>query len=87
MKNISAFFDRFARLTPPNESVRVAVALAAREVTGARIEKKDVSIVRGVAHISTASVVKNTIALHRAQILERVYEEVPKARNTVRDIR
>lgn len=87
MKNIASFFDRFKELAPPNDSVKSAVVDAVYEVVGARLDKKSISIFRGVAHVRAPSVLKNTIALNRGKVLERIYSDVPKARDTLRDVR
>jgi hypothetical protein len=87
MKNISDFLKRFQSLTPPDDSVRKELARVASEVSGAAISSKDIRTRNGVAFINGSSIIKSAVAVHRAKILEQLYENLPKSRNTVRDIR
>lgn len=87
MKNITTFFDRFKDLTPPNDSIKTVVADALYEVLGARVDKKNISVFRGVAHVRAPSVLKSTIAIRRGEVLESIYRALPKARETLRDVR
>ena len=87
MKLASDFLLKFQTLTPPDESVRSAVAETVRRVAGVPATKKDITLSRGIAFISCSSVAKSAIRSARSEILKDLYEELPKARETVRDIR
>lgn len=87
MKQIGDFFSRFASLTPPNESIRIALVRAIEEVLGAKVSKEQIRISRGVAYVQAGSIIKSSVIMRRGDILDRVYLEAPKARDVVRDVR
>ena len=87
MKNISDFLKRFSSLTPPNDALKRAVAEAVQSVAGVPTVKKDITLSHGVAFVRASSIAKSAIRINRGQILEQVFSQLPKARDTVRDIR
>jgi hypothetical protein len=87
MKKAGDFLSRFKNLTPPDAAVREAVAEAVSTVAGVPISKKNVSIAHGVAFVKASSVAKSAMRLRRADILEHLFHELPKARDLVRDVR
>jgi len=87
MKLARDFLSRFQNLTPPNDSVRKAVSSALGETLNLHVPPGSVSIQNGVAHVKVSSVAKSTIRLNRGKILDAVFERVPKARESLRDIR
>lgn len=87
MRLVGDFLSRFQNLTPPNDSLKKAVAESIREAVGVKLSKNAVRIDQRVAFISASSVLKNTMRINRGKILELLYEKAPKARDTVRDIR
>ena len=87
MKLAKDFLAKFQSLTPPDESVRSTVADTVRRVAGVPLKKKDVTLSRGIAFIDCSSIAKSAIRSARGEILKELYTELPKARDTVRDIR
>jgi len=86
MKLARDFLSRFQNLTPPNDSVRKAISSALNEVLNLRAPTESISIQNGVAHVKVSSVAKSAIRLNRGKILDAVFERVPKARESLRDI-
>lgn len=87
MKSIGDFLRRFQSLTPPNDAVKGAIAVAVHEGAGIMISKKDVQIAHGVAFIAGSSIVKSVIAMNRGKVLTALYEILPRSRDFVRDVR
>lgn len=87
MKKVNTFLTKFDKLTPPDDALRKAVASAVQGVTGAPVTKSHVKIQNSVAFIQVSSIAKNKIRLHRREILDLIYESIPKAVDTIRDIR
>lgn len=87
MKLAKDFLSKFQSLTPPDDSVRVALVKIVHGTAGVPVAKKDVTLSRGVAFINCSSVAKSALRAVRGDILKELYTELPKARETVRDIR
>jgi hypothetical protein len=87
MKLAKDFLARFQSLTPPDEAVRAAVAKIVHRVAGVPASKKDITLSRGVAFVDCSSVAKSALRMSRGEILSELYLELPKARETVRDVR
>ena len=87
MKDAGSFLAKFARLTPPNDAVRRAVAESVSAIAGVPIKREDVSVARNVAFIKCSSVAKSAIRAARVEILEDIVRRMPKARDIVRDVR
>ena len=87
MKLAKDFLSRFQSLTPPDEAVRSAVAKTIHAIAGVPLTKKEVTLANGIAFIDCSSVAKSAIKVHRGQILEDLFNALPKAREVVRDIR
>ncbi len=87
MKLVGDFLSRFQNLTPPNDAVKRAVQEALREVVGVEVPRENISIQYGVVFLKTSSIVKNTIRLQRGKILETIFSALPKARDSIRDLR
>lgn len=87
MKLAKDFLAKFQTLTPPDESVKGAVAEIVHRIAGVPATKKDITISRGVAFVNCSSVAKSAIRSVRGEILKELYSELPKARETVRDLR
>jgi hypothetical protein len=87
MKLAKDFLSRFQSLTPPDDAVKNAVAKIVHNISGVPAAKKDITLARGVAFVNCSSVAKSAIRAQRGEILKELYLELPKARETVRDIR
>lgn len=87
MKLAKDFLEKFKRFTPPDHTIRRAVADAVRDHAGVPLTAKDVSLSHGVAFVRSSSVAKSAIRARRAEILAQIFSVVPKARDSVRDIR
>jgi len=74
-------------LTPPNDAVKGAIAEAATQILNTPISKKSVRIQNNTAFITGSSIMKNSLQVNRGQILQRLYENLPKARDSIRDVR
>jgi len=87
MKLVGDFLARFQNLTPPHDALKRAVVDAVFDVTKVRLNLEQVAIQNGVAFIKTSSVARNMVHVHRGKILETVFQNLPKARDSLRDIR
>jgi hypothetical protein len=87
MKLASDFLSKFLRLTPPNDSLRRAVASAVSQVLGSPIDKGAVRVQNGIAYVEVSSVAKSKIHIERRAILDLIYEKLPQSEKLVRDIR
>lgn len=87
MKLVGDFLKRFQSLEPPHDSVKGVVAEVVSRVTGNTISKKSVRVQHGTAFVSGSSIFKNVIRTKRGEILEQLYETLPRARESIRDVR
>lgn len=87
MKLVGDFLARFNTLTPPNDAVKGAVADAVSAILGTHVAKKEIRIQNGTAFVTGSSVMKNALQVKRGEVLERLYENLPKTRDSVRDVR
>ncbi|GEM_PF-289778 len=87
MKLAKDFLSKFRTLTPPDDALRRLVAEAASAVAGVPVTKKNITISRGIVFVKASSVAKNTLRVHRAEVLEYIFHALPKARDLIRDIR
>ena len=87
MKKIDGLLSKFQNITPPDDAVRRAVAKAVFNIAGVKVKREDVTIQHGVAFIKCSSVAKSVIRISRTAILSELAHELPKARDSVRDIR
>ena len=87
MKLIGDFLARFNTLTPPDDALKGAVADAVRQVLGTQISKKAIRIQNDTAYVTGSSVMKNTLQVRRGEVLNALYEALPKSRDTIRDVR
>lgn len=87
MKQIHGFLEKFLKLTPPNDAIRLAVAHAASRVLGVPVGKEKVQVKNGTAFIEVSSIAKNKLRIERSSFFEVLYERMPKARELVRDLR
>lgn len=87
MKNISNFLARFSSLTPPDGAVKREVAAAIEGALRVPVSPRAIQIARGVAFVSGSSIMKSAISVKRGAILAALYDALPKARESVRDVR
>ncbi len=87
MKLVGDFLSRFQNLTPPNDALKVAVAKAVTAIAGVPVRKNDITLSNGVAFVRCSSIAKSTILVKRSAVLEEIFHTLPKARDSVRDIR
>ncbi len=87
MKTAGDFLFKFQKLTPPNDALRRAVARAVSTVLGTPVEKGLVRVQNQVAFVNISSVAKHKLRLERRALLDLIYEQLPKARDLVRDVR
>ncbi len=87
MKRVSDFFARFSNLTPPQGALKKAVVHALSDVAHYTTTPDKISIQHDVAFVHTSSIIKQQIRIHRSAILEYIFREIPKARESLRDIR
>lgn len=87
MKLVGDFLSRFQNLTPPNDSLKQAISETVKTTLNIQCPKENISISNGVAYLKISSVAKNTIRVNRGRVLEYLFERLPKARDTIRDVR
>lgn len=87
MKSASDFLSKFQKLTPPNDALRRAVSRAASEILGTPVAKDKVRVQNSVAYLDVSSVAKHKLRTERRALLDLIYEQLPKARDLVRDVR
>jgi hypothetical protein len=87
MKLVNDFLARFQNLTPPDDSLKRAIANAVYSVARVPVKKKDVSISNSTAFVECSSIAKSALHLKRGAILEEVFQQIPNARGKLRDIR
>lgn len=87
MRKAGDFLSRFQKLTPPNDAIRRTVAYALHSVIGAKISTTVISVRNGVAYVEVPSILKSKIRISRKDILDLLYEKLPQAKSSVRDIR
>lgn len=87
MKLIGDFLSRFQNLTPPDDMLRRVLADIIKKQARVPVTKSDVSISNSVAFIRCSSIAKSAIQVKRGAILLELFEEIPKARESIRDIR
>ncbi|MES2134728.1 MAG: hypothetical protein V4449_00605 [Patescibacteria group bacterium] len=87
MKLVNDFLARFQNLTPPDDAIRRAVASSVSFIAKVPVKKEDISISNNVAFVKCSSIAKSAIQVARGAILAELFQEIPKARNIVRDIR
>ncbi len=87
MKLASHFLSKFQSLTPPDDIIRVAIAKTVQAIAGIPVAKKHVTLSRGTAFVECSSVAKSTLRVYRGEILKELFIELPKARDSIRDIR
>lgn len=79
---IISFFDRFKKITLPNESVRRTTSEVLKEVLGVNVDISQISVERRDLKIKSNSFIKSEIFLHKEQILqslkEKLGEQAPK---------
>lgn len=87
MKLVGDFLERFNKLSPPNDSLKSELVKSLKETLDIYCSKEKISIQNGVAFVRVSSVVKNTIQINRNIVLRNLFERVPRAKDTIRDIR
>lgn len=87
MKLAKYFLEKFHALQPPDDSLRRVIAEAVRSVAGVPVTVKDISISHGVAFVRSSSVAKSAIRTQRVEILDQIFSTLPKARDSIRDVR
>ena len=73
---ITSFFNRFKKITLPDESVRKTTATVLKEVVGVNVDISQVSVERGNLRIKSNSLIKSEIFLHKEQILQSLKEKL-----------
>jgi len=72
MFNISSYLEKFKRMEPPGDSVKIVAQDVIFEVVGVKIEKNEMSVKDGVLFLSVPSAVKNEVYMSKRGILEKV---------------
>lgn len=87
MKLVGDFLARFQNLTPPDDVLRRIVATTISSIAKVPLKKEDVSISNSIAFVRCSSIAKSAIQIKRGAILAEIFQEMPKAKNALRDIR
>lgn len=79
---IASFFDRFKKITLPDESVRRTTTEVLKKVIGVNVDISQISVERENLRIKDNSLIKSEIFLHKEQILqilkEKLGDQAPK---------
>ena len=73
---VTSFFDRFKKITLPDETVRKTTAVVLKEVVGVNVDISQISMERGNLRIKNNALVKSEIFLHKEQILQSLKEKL-----------
>ncbi len=87
MKLVNDFLAKFQSLTPPDDSLRRALAAAIHSAARVNVKKEDITISNNTAFVRCSSIAKSAIQVARGAILNELFQELPKARGSVRDVR
>ncbi len=87
MQKAGSFLQKFKSLTPPDDAVRASLSKIISRVLDAPVSKAQIKISNNTAFVSGSSVLKNRIRMSRREILETLFEEHPKLKEQVRDVR
>lgn len=87
MKPISDFFERFKNIRAPHGALKKTIANALHDSAGIAVSPNSISIQNGTAFIRASSIAKNTIHINRGKILKQIFDELPSAQESLRDIR
>ena len=74
--SITSFFDRFKKITLPDESVRKTASEVLKEVIGVDIDISCISVEGSVLRIKNNSFIKSEIFLHKEKILQSLKEKL-----------
>jgi hypothetical protein len=85
MFNISSYLEKFKRLEPPGDSVKIVAQDVIFEVVGVKIEKNEMSVKDSVLFLSVPSAFKNEVYMSKRTILEKVNGLLKE--KTLKDIR
>lgn len=85
MQNISAYLEKFKKLTPPDDSLRTKIVQIISDLFEEEIKKEDVRLRNGIVFMSIKnSKLKSEIFLKKRKILEEIKKNFGEK---VRDIR
>lgn len=76
---ISGLLARYAHLTRPNESARLAVQRVLLEECGATVPLEHITLERGVVYVREHATLKNEIALRQKNIMKKLVGELKEA--------
>jgi len=76
--SIDSFFDRFKKITPPNEVVRKAVSEVLFEVVGVNIDISNIKVEGENVRIKNSPFIKSDIFLHKEQIIKTLEKKLGK---------
>lgn len=72
MEPLSAFFNKFRKLVPPERNIKEATLVAIKKEIGVTIASKQVRVTRDTVVIRAPSVIKSEIKLHEEELLEKI---------------
>lgn len=76
MKNLSAFFGRYKRLTPPDMVIRDSVVVLLEEHLSYTISRGDVEVRGRVVFVNCPALVKNEIFLRKEEFILKLSESI-----------
>jgi hypothetical protein len=85
MKALTHFFDRYARITPPDMVIRDSVVLLFDKYLSFSITREQVKVRSGVVYVDCPALVKSELSLNKQKLLDELLESVSP--HKVRDIR
>ena len=75
---ILSFFDKFKKITLPDESIRKTTSTVLKEIVGVDINISQISVEGGNLRIKNNPLVKSEIFLHKEQILQALKDRFGK---------
>ena len=85
MKSLSDLLSKYKDLIPTDSLIKEAVVEVMDKMFDVKLDKKDITVSRGVIYLKTSNTVKMEILIHKREIMKKLEEILVK--NPPKDIR